>query len=140
MLRRAARLVATSASRASPRVLRTCGGLALAGAVGVAQSTAHTEGVSIPGVPSPPTVKDFGSFSLEGKTAIVTGGASGIGYSISEIFASKGATVCIIDLNVESIEKAQKEICAKVPGAKVYGTSATSQTSTRSTRCSTKSR
>lgn len=38
-------------------------------------------------------------FSLEGKTAVVTGGASGIGKAIALMFAAQGATVHIIDLN-----------------------------------------
>jgi 2-keto-3-deoxy-L-fuconate dehydrogenase len=38
-------------------------------------------------------------FSLENKTAIVTGGASGIGKAISLLFAKQGATVHILELN-----------------------------------------
>ncbi|KAI4217472.1 MAG: hypothetical protein LQ351_000067 [Letrouitia transgressa] len=37
--------------------------------------------------------------SLEGKTVIVTGGANGIGFAAVEIFASRGATVYILDLS-----------------------------------------
>jgi 2-keto-3-deoxy-L-fuconate dehydrogenase len=35
---------------------------------------------------------------LQGKTAIVTGGASGIGRAISELFTAQGATVHVVDI------------------------------------------
>jgi NAD(P)-dependent dehydrogenase (short-subunit alcohol dehydrogenase family) len=51
------------------------------------------------------------AFRLDGKTAIVTGGASGIGEAISLTFAASGAFVCVLDLNQKSadltIEKIQ---------------------------------
>ncbi|HEY0699947.1 MAG TPA: D-threitol dehydrogenase [Micromonospora sp.] len=40
------------------------------------------------------------SFSLDGKVAVVTGGASGIGAAIASAYAAKGAKVVILDLAV----------------------------------------
>jgi NAD(P)-dependent dehydrogenase (short-subunit alcohol dehydrogenase family) len=51
-------------------------------------------------------------FSLDNKTAIITGGASGIGASIAQVFAQQGAQVHILDINAEagaSITKAINE-------------------------------
>lgn len=46
-------------------------------------------------------------FSLSGKTAIITGGASGIGWAISKLFHQQDATVHILDVNkVQADEKA----------------------------------
>jgi NAD(P)-dependent dehydrogenase (short-subunit alcohol dehydrogenase family) len=42
------------------------------------------------------------SFSLDGKVAVITGGASGIGAAIASAYASKGARVVILDLTVPS--------------------------------------
>ena len=41
----------------------------------------------------------FGFFSMAGKNVIVTGGASGIGYAICEMFATRGANVRIHPLH-----------------------------------------
>ena len=38
---------------------------------------------------------------LEGKTALVTGGGSGIGRATSLLYAREGARVVVADLNVE---------------------------------------
>jgi gluconate 5-dehydrogenase len=45
----------------------------------------------------------FSMFSLEGKTAIVTGAASGIGAAYAEALAAAGATVCCADLDLERL-------------------------------------
>ena len=42
------------------------------------------------------------SFSLDGKVAVITGGASGIGAAIASAYASKGARVVVLDLTVPS--------------------------------------
>ncbi len=47
---------------------------------------------------------------LENKTAIVSGGASGIGLAISRRFAMEGACVHILDMKLEEAESAAAEI------------------------------
>ena len=44
-------------------------------------------------------------FSLAGKVAVVTGGASGIGAAIVDAYASKGATVVILDRAVQAAQR-----------------------------------
>src|SRR5437764_10358705 len=50
------------------------------------------------------------AFSLEGKTAIVTGGGTGIGKSIAIEFARAGADVAICSRKLEHLEPVEKEI------------------------------
>jgi 2-keto-3-deoxy-L-fuconate dehydrogenase len=49
-------------------------------------------------------------FRLDGKAAIVTGGASGIGLAIARKFASHGACVYLVDLNLQAAEAAAQQI------------------------------
>lgn len=49
-------------------------------------------------------------FPLNGKTAIVTGGASGIGRAIAQRFATSGACVYVVDLDQEVAEATALEI------------------------------
>jgi len=44
------------------------------------------------------------AFRLDGKTALITGGASGIGEATSRVFAAAGAAVVIVDVNRERAE------------------------------------
>jgi 2-keto-3-deoxy-L-fuconate dehydrogenase len=57
-------------------------------------------------------------FSLQNKTAVVTGGGSGIGKAIAVLFAKQGATVHILELNTESAETTASEI--KVSGGVAF--------------------
>jgi 3-oxoacyl-[acyl-carrier protein] reductase len=47
---------------------------------------------------------------LQGKVAIVTGGARGIGKAIAALFAKEGADIAICDVNAEAMAETAKEI------------------------------
>ena len=49
-------------------------------------------------------------FSLQNKTALITGGASGIGLAIAKTFAQAGASVHILDLNADQAAQATDAI------------------------------
>ncbi|TBF35043.1 D-threitol dehydrogenase [Rhizobium leguminosarum] len=57
------------------------------------------------------------NFSLGGKVALVTGGASGIGDAIASAFAAKGAIVGVIDIN-ETVAKSKADALGN--GAKSF--------------------
>jgi NAD(P)-dependent dehydrogenase (short-subunit alcohol dehydrogenase family) len=59
--------------------------------------------------------------SLSGRTAIVTGGAQGLGKAIARRLAEAGAAVVIGDLQLESAQRAAKELSATY-GARVIAT------------------
>ena len=52
------------------------------------------------------------TFRLDSKTAVITGGASGIGRAIANCFAAAGAAVCIIDVDAQGGAKVAAEIKA----------------------------
>lgn len=58
---------------------------------------------------------------LEGKTAIVTGGTRGIGFSIVERFLEAGAKVALFGSRQETVDKALDKIKAENPNAEVMG-------------------
>ncbi len=47
---------------------------------------------------------------MKGKTALVTGGASGFGAGIVRAFAREGARVAVVDLNAEAARAVAREI------------------------------
>ncbi len=59
-------------------------------------------------------------FSLKGKSAIITGGGSGIGKAMSLMFAAQGAHVHILELNSQSGQSVADEISAAGGQASVH--------------------
>ncbi len=60
---------------------------------------------------------------LKGRTALITGGASGIGYAIAKSFLLNGCSVIIIGRNQEKIDKAVNELkgCIDSNEIEIYG-------------------
>ena len=56
------------------------------------------------------TTKPNERLSLTGKTALITGGASGIGLETAKVFAQAGAQVVIGDRNKGSLQEAQSQL------------------------------
>jgi len=52
------------------------------------------------------------NYSLEGKTAIITGGAAGIGFATAEFFTKKGVNLVLADLN-ENVDAIAKKLGPK---------------------------
>ena len=65
-------------------------------------------------------IKMKNKFSLQNKTAIITGGGSGIGESIAQTFANQDAKVYIIDQNLDAANKTAEKINKKGLSAKAY--------------------
>nr|WP_207386838.1 3-oxoacyl-ACP reductase FabG [Frankia sp. Cppng1_Ct_nod] len=47
---------------------------------------------------------------LEGKAAVITGGAQGLGLAIAQLFVAQGARVVLADINVDKATEAAKEL------------------------------
>ena len=48
-------------------------------------------------------------FRVDGQIALVTGGASGIGYACAEVLADNGASVCILDRDAAKLDEAKSQ-------------------------------
>ena len=51
-------------------------------------------------------------FDVRGQVALVTGGASGLGYAFSSILADAGANLVVADVDAEGLQAAVKELSA----------------------------
>src|SRR5689334_5708852 len=70
-------------------------------------------------------------FSLKNKTAVVTGGGSGIGRAIAELFAAQGASTFILEVNKSNALDAVNVIEAKGGKAKAFEADVTNQSQVR---------
>lgn len=64
---------------------------------------------------------------LEGKVAVVTGAASGIGKAIAELYAAEGAKVVVADMNFDGAEAVVQGISSNGGTAKAVKVNVTSQ-------------
>src|SRR4029077_18772565 len=60
------------------------------------------------------------SFRLDGKLAVVTGGASGIGRAVAQRFASSGACVSVLDIDEDAAKRVASEIASSGGNARAY--------------------
>ena len=58
---------------------------------------------------------------LDGRAAVVTGGAAGLGLGIARRLVESGADTCIWDVNEDGLARAVKELSAAAGGTKVTG-------------------
>jgi NAD(P)-dependent dehydrogenase (short-subunit alcohol dehydrogenase family) len=70
--------------------------------------------------------------SLNGKCAVVTGGASGIGFATASAFAREGARVAIIDIDAGRVDGAVNELRSTGANAAGYVASVTDDAAVRS--------
>jgi 3-oxoacyl-[acyl-carrier protein] reductase len=61
------------------------------------------------------------TIDLSGQSAIVTGGAAGMGFAFAQRLVRSRANVCIWDLRQDAIDQAVADLCDSADGVKVIG-------------------
>ena len=59
------------------------------------------------------------NITLDGRTAMITGGSKGLGLAMAKMFAESGGHVALVARGAEALEAAAADIRAAAPGAKV---------------------
>lgn len=72
-------------------------------------------------------------FSLKDKVSIITGGGSGIGRAIAQVFGEQGSLVCILELNKAAAEETANSIHEKKGNAKAFQCNVANQTEVKAT-------
>ena len=119
-----ARMFARVAARRAPRVAVAAAGAAAAGVALYTAPTAQANpsiGEMLTTIASKVDALEkkieggggavgFGSFDMAGKCVVITGGASGIGYGMCELFSQRGSKVYCLDLFPEAVKKAEEAL------------------------------
>lgn len=74
----------------------------------------------------------MGSFRLDGKVAVVTGGGSGIGQAIALTMAAHGAVVRVLDISLQDAEGTCRQIASAGGEAAAYACDVTDQKQVKS--------
>jgi short-subunit dehydrogenase len=70
--------------------------------------------------PAGPDLSINALFGVSGKTAVVTGGGSGVGYMMASAFAANGVKVIIASRKEKELQKATKQLNDQFPGSTSY--------------------
>lgn len=72
-------------------------------------------------------------FSLKDKVSIITGGGSGIGKAIAQVFGEQGSKVCILELNIATAQETAKSILEIQGHARAYQCNVSNQQEVKAT-------